>query len=45
MTGYDFATGEVTRRFGLPEGIVELGTYQEQLLGYSRTFEEVAVLR
>lgn len=45
MTGYDFATGEQTRRFPLPEGVVELGTYREELLGYSRTFEEVAVLR
>ena len=44
LTGYDFATGEVTRRFGLPAGIVQLGPYQGQLLGYSRTFEEVAVL-
>ena len=44
LTGYDFATGEVTRRFGFPDGIVQLGTNQGQLLGYSWTFEEVAVL-
>ena len=45
LTGYDFATGEVTRRFGYPAGLVQLGTFQEHLLGYSRTFEEVVVLR
>ena len=45
LTGYDFATGEVTRRIGLPAGLVALGPFQEHLLGYSRTFEEVALLR
>ncbi len=44
MTGYDFATGEVTRRFGLPAGIVQLAAHDGQLLGYSRTFEEVVLL-
>jgi outer membrane protein assembly factor BamB len=45
LTGYDFATGEVTRRFDFPAGLVQLGPFQEHLLGYSRTFEEVALLR
>ena len=45
LTGYDFATGEVTRRMGFPAGLVALGPFQEHLLGYSRTFEEVALLR
>lgn len=44
MTGYDFATGEVTRRFGFPPGIVQLTAHHGQLLGYSRTFEEVVLL-
>ena len=44
LTGFDFATGEVTRRFGFPEGIVQLGTLHGHLVGFSRTFEEVAVL-
>lgn len=44
MTGYDFATGEVTRRFGFPAGIVQLAAHEGQLLGYSRTFEEVVLL-
>ena len=41
LTGFDFATGEVTRRFGFPEGIVQLGTLHGHLVGFSRTFEEI----